>query len=380
MEFNQTKKNTKKSLRAAVTASISLAIVLGVNPMAAQARTEGSSINFGSISMSNRTAYLNFGGVVANSREPQKSYQWYKCAEKITFISMVPSPTVFEGALTVVNTAEVLTARLNDAGCVILAGKVDSSISITDFYNSNGTLKDASKPFLTAEALYTPPAEISQQPHKGLAEGAFLRTSVKPIPGLSKSGDEFVSTNPTFTDGAGSHEVTPVEYMWYACDEDVTEGFKLHEWSDGNFNISTTPLATCQRLFSAWEVTEGWSGTAVSGLTFNSASAPVYTNSPLTAYEPLLENDVPAVLNLDGKYIVKAVDAYPYFGWSNGQVVGAEEETNPEDPETPGEESGTGSENLADTGTATETQGFIALLALLMGLGLVLVSRRRQNN
>jgi hypothetical protein len=368
MLLKQQSQPTSKLLKSIGAVVFAFAFVVAVNPVAANARTIGSSISFSSVSLDYRSAYVSTGGSVANSDQPTQSFQWYKCSANTEFIAMVPPPTTFEGELVVVNSQAVIDGKLADAGCVVVAGKVDSSISLTDFYNSNGTLKDPSKRFVTAVTLTTPPPSIAQLPHSAIASGGYLRTSTNPVPGMSKEGNEYVSTDPTFNNGVGDPEISPTGYSWYACEEDVTGGFNLHEWKDVEINISDTGVAGCQKLFTSWEMGEGWMGTEVEGLRFEPAAGPVYTHDPANQYVPLAVNDVPVVIDLDGKYLVRTIDAYPYFGWSNGVKVGEEEEV--VDPGTDG------SGELADTGASTGYLAFAGLLGVAFGFVLLAISRR----
>lgn len=373
MLFNKNAGFKAKALKGSVVTSFALALVVGAQPVAANA-AEGSDIGFSSVSLDYRSASVSTGVSVYNSQQPTKSYQWYKCAAKTDFIAMVPPPSGFGGSLVVVNSQAVLDGKLSDAGCVVLAGKVDESISVTEFYNANGTLKDAAKPFLTVTTLVTPPQSISQLPHSGIANGAYLRTSTKPIPGMEKVGKEYVSTDPTFNNGVGDPVITPTNYFWYACDSKVVAGSKLHEWMGVDISISDTPVANCQKLFTSWEMGEGWMGVEVTGLRFEPAAGPVYTNDPANPYVPLAVNDVPTVIDLEGKYLVRSVDAYPYFGWSNGVMVNSASEENPDVPGTDG-----GSEELAETGATSNDLLFVALAVLLAGFSLLAFSRKKRN-
>ena len=372
MYMKQSSARTVKALKSSVAMVVAFAFVVGVNPIAANARTEGSAVSFSSVSLDYRSASVSTGGLVANSNQPTQSFEWYKCSANTEFIAMVPPPTIFEGELVVVNSQAVIDGKLSESGCIVVSGKVDSSISLTDFYNSNGTLKDPTKRFVTAVTLTTPPPSITQLPHSAIASGGYLRTATNPVPGMAKEGEEYVSTDPTFNNGVGDPEITPTSYSWYACDEDVEGGFNLHEWMGVDISISDTGVQGCQKLYTSWEMDEGWMGLEVEGLRFEPAAGPVYTNDPVNTYVPLTVNDVPVVIDLDGKYLVRTIDAYPYFGWSGGVKVGAEEEV--VDPGTGG-----GSEEIADTGSSNSYPLFMGLMAIVLGLGLLLVSRRRRN-
>ena len=370
MFLKQKSQPTFKLLKSIGAVVFAFAFVVAVNPVAANARTIGSAISYSSVSLDSRSANVSSGGLVSNSQQPTQSYVWYRCSANTEFIAMVPPPTTFEGELVVVNSQAVIDGNLAEAGCVVVAGKVDSSVSLTDFYNSNGTLKDSSKPFITAVTLTTPPPSIAQLPHSAIATGAYLRTSTNPVPGLEKDGSEYVATNPAFNNGAGDPVITPTDYSWFACEEDVTGGFKLHEWMGVEMSLSQTGVAGCQRLFSSWEMSEGWMGAEVEGLRFDPASGPLYTNDPSSQYVPLAVNDVPVAVDLDGKYLVRTIDAYPYFAWSNGVKVGEEEEEEVVDPGTDG------SGELADTGTSSDYLAFAGLLAVAFGFVLLAISRR----
>ena len=319
-----------RSFKNAATFIVAFALFFSTHPTMANARIEGSEVGFSDINLSGRAANVHTGIGIRNSNNPELSFTWYKCSANTSFIAMVPYVQTIEIPLTVVNSESVLDGKLEEAGCVLLDGVVGDYISITNFYNADGTLKDPTKPFLSAKTLLTPPDGVPQQPHSAISQGAYLKTSTNPIPGMEKVGDDYVSTDPTFVDGGGEYVTTVNYYSWVACDGPVVGGFKLHEWFQSDVDISGTPVVNCQRLYTAWEQEEGWSGTRVSGLSLNPDAVTLYTNDPASEYEPFAVDGVPTAINIDGKYLVRTIDAYPYFGWSSGVEVG-----DPVDPVTP---------------------------------------------
>lgn len=248
----------------------------------------------------------NYSSSIPDGLSMTISYDWYSCTTKTTFATTrsnlwTPQP----GDVTTQDITDALAAN----GCTAIQLGAEWGILVSNFYNNTNWNATGIKPYVTGVQHLK--SDNMSYPVQALADGYRL-VEASATPTLTKNGEQLVATDGTYvTDEKETGDWTSGSY--YLCDSPVSAGgFIWSEYKEEEYD--GTVLEACKRLYGPWT---GWDADYLEETTFDLNAD--YTNS-----EPVDENTPPAIIDLNGKYVVRAVNANSVSLWSDSVRIGEE--------------------------------------------------------